>query len=55
MLGLDLNLITRQFNIKKVSRPIKHVARNFRPKLEVQIKQEFQELLDVALSSLFSI
>lgn len=47
MLVLNLQLVTPELNIKKRTKLVKEAPRKFRRKLEVQIKQEIQKLLDV--------
>lgn len=43
---LDPQLSIQQLNIREVIRLIKQASRNFRPKLEVQTKQDNQKLLE---------
>lgn len=47
MPDFDPQLVTHKLNIREGCKPIKQAPRNFRPELEVQIKEEIQKLLDV--------
>lgn len=49
---LDLKLATHKLNVEEGARPVKQAPQNYRPELEVQIKQEIQKLLDVVSSNL---
>lgn len=43
---IDSQLVTHKLNIKEGTKPVKQAPRHFIPKLEIQIKQKIQKLLD---------
>lgn len=47
MPGLDPQLVSHKLKIKEGCKLVKQAPRNFKPELEVQIKEETQKLLDV--------
>lgn len=51
---LDAQLLTHQLNIGEGTRSVKQALGNFRPELEVQVKQEIHKLMDVGLLILCS-
>lgn len=42
MPGLNPQLVSHKLNIREECKPVKQASRNFRPKLEVQIKEKFR-------------
>lgn len=44
---LDPQLVSHKLNIKEGCKPVKQVSKNFKPELEVQIKEEIHKLVDV--------